>query len=104
MRIAIFAGCLLLCGCVTTEPQSIGRDTFVVETLGTNMTFGPSLRSATAFCAKQNKLVQVMRTDKGGMGPGANTSLTFMCLAENDPRYHSPTMRPDHGVTTVENH
>lgn len=102
MRITAI-GLVALCGCVTTQPQSIGRDTYMVETMGTNMTFGPALRRATAFCADQGKKVQLMTANKSGMGAGANASVTFMCLDESDPRYKSPVIRRDNGVSTTEN-
>jgi len=79
-----------LVGCVTTEPQSIGRDTYMVETMGTNMTVRPALKKATAFCAQQGKKVKLLTTNKAGMGVGANSSITFMCLYPNDPRYQNP--------------
>jgi uncharacterized protein YceK len=103
MKIAVFAVAALLTGCVTIKPQSIGRDTYIVETYGTNMTYGPSLKVATSFCAKSDKKVQVVTTNKGGIGPSANTTLTFLCLDESDPRYQASVMRPDNGVTTIEN-
>lgn len=103
MKQAMVAGLLLcLTGCVTTAPQSIGRDTYVVETMGTNMTVGPALKKATAFCAQQNKKVNLLTTDKAGLGIGANTSITFQCLDPNDRRYSDPVTRKDIGVTTTE--
>jgi hypothetical protein len=87
MRIAPIAAALLVNGCVTTQPQSIGRDTYLIETMGTNLTYGPALRAANAFCSKQDKKMQLVTANKGGIGVSANTSLTFMCLDENDPRY-----------------
>ena len=87
MKTAVIAIAGLLSGCVTTEPQSIGKDAYMVETMGTNMTVGPALRKATTFCASQGKSVQLLTTNKAGMGPGANSSITFMCLDKTDPRY-----------------
>lgn len=87
MRIAIFAAVVLVAGCATTQPQSVGRDTYLVETLGTNLTYGPALRKANAFCAEQGKKMQVITSSKGGIGVSANSSVTFMCLNETDPRY-----------------
>lgn len=86
MRIAIFAA-LLISGCATTQPQSVGRDTYLVETLGTNLTYGPALKRANAYCAEQGKKMQLVTANKGGMGVSANASVTFMCLDETDPRY-----------------
>ncbi len=92
--VALFpsAACLVtatLVGCVTTQPQSIGRDTYMVETMGTNMTVRPALDKATSFCAQQGKKVKLLTTDKAGVGPGANSSITFMCLDPTDPRYQN---------------
>lgn len=87
MKIAVFAAAVALVGCVTTEPQSIGRDTYMVETMGSNLSYGPVLRKANVFCAKQGKKVQVVSQDKGGVMVSANTTLKFMCLDESDPRY-----------------
>ena len=78
-----------LVGCVTTQPQSIGRDTYLIETMGTNMTVRPALEKATAFCARDGKKVKLLTSDKAGVGVGANTSITFMCLDPSDPRYGS---------------
>jgi len=81
---------LILSGCVTAAPQSIGLDTYMVETMGTNMTVQPALDKATAFCAKQSKKVLLLTTNKAGVLLGANTSITFMCLDPDDPRYTTP--------------
>lgn len=84
-EVAVFV--TLLAGCVTTQPQSIGRDTYLVETMGSNLTYGPALRKANAFCTGQGKKMQMVTANKGGVMVSANTSLTFMCLDESDPRY-----------------
>lgn len=85
--IVVIALCSGMAGCATTQPQSVGRDTYLVETLGTNLTYGPALKKANAFCAEQTKKMQVVTTSKGGIGVSANSSVTFMCLDETDPRY-----------------
>lgn len=87
MKIAIFAVAALLSGCVTSQPQSVGRDTYLVQTMGTNMTYGPALKRANAFCARQGKKMQMVTGNTGGFGISANASVTFMCLDETDPRY-----------------
>jgi len=83
---------LILSACVTAAPQSIGQDTYMVETMGTNMTVQPALNKATAFCAKQSKKVLLLTTNRAGVLLGANTSITFMCLDPDDPRYTTPVM------------
>jgi starvation-inducible outer membrane lipoprotein len=83
--------CFLLASCITMEPQSIGRDTYLIETLGTNMTYQPALKKANAFCAKEGKRVQLVSATEGGVAVSAHTSLTFMCLSPNDPRYKAPS-------------
>jgi hypothetical protein len=87
MRVTACLIAATLVGCVTTQPQSIGRDTYLIETMGTNMTVRPALDKATGFCAQQGKKVKLLTTNKGGVLVGANTSITFMCLDPTDPRY-----------------
>jgi hypothetical protein len=60
--------CLLFASCVTMEPQSIGRDTYLIETLGTNMTYQPALKKANAFCAREGKRVQLVTATESGLG------------------------------------
>lgn len=87
MKITVIAAVALLAGCVTTQPQSVGRDTYMVETMGSNLNYGPALKRANTFCARQGKKMQVVTQEKGGVFVSANASLTFMCLDESDPRY-----------------
>lgn len=90
-REALLCAVLLsLAACVTTEPQSIGRDTYLIETMGTNMTYEPALKKANAFCAKQGKRLQLVTASQGGVAISAHTSVSFMCLSPNDPRYRPP--------------
>jgi hypothetical protein len=86
----ICVSCFLVGSCITMEPQSIGRDTYLIETLGTNMTYQPALKKANAFCAKEGKRVQLVSAIEGGVAVSAHTSLTFMCLSPDDPRYKAP--------------
>lgn len=104
MKIVIFVGLtvMLVTGCVTLAPKSIGRDTYMVESMGTTFT-GSALSAASSFCIKQGKNLQLITTNKAGIGPGASASVTFMCLDLNDPRYTTSVMRQDNGVTTIEN-
>ena len=83
-------------------PKSIGRDTYMIETMGTLMT-SPSVNAASSFCGKQGKNLQLLTTNSSGLGPGARSSVTFMCLSDDDPRYKAAVMRRDNGVTTIEN-
>lgn len=72
---------LALSGCVTTAPVGIGNGAYRVETLGTNMTLRPALEKATEFCAQQSKGLQLLTSTQSGVGIGANSAITFACIA-----------------------
>jgi hypothetical protein len=88
--ISVICTVILLASCITMEPQSIGRDTYLIETMGTNMTYEPALKKANAFCAKQGKRLQLLTTSQGGVAISAHTDVRFMCLSPNDPQYRTP--------------
>ena len=108
--IAALAAGLVLGGCATTSPTKIGRDTYSVSArvpfAGPTGAKGDAFKSATAFCGKQDKYVQLLTENSyecalhGGCG---EAEITFLCLDEKDPRYTANQMRKDNGVSTIEN-
>jgi hypothetical protein len=102
---------LALGGCTDTGPLKIGKDTYSISTRvalpGPAGAKGDALKEANKFCGDQNKEVLLQSENSqecalhGGCG---EAEVTFLCVAENDPRYlEQRQMRKDNGVSTLEN-
>lgn len=55
------------------------------------------IREAQAFCASEQKVFQIVRTDQLGAAPGRMPSaeVQFMCLDKGDPEIARPKLRKD---------
>jgi len=92
-----FAGC-------AHEPVQLGKDTYLISVQGCEM-FAPPLskaiRKANEACAASKQVATILETQ---------TSTQMTCVATVQYRCSeaaaqgSGTLRPDHGVTTVEKH
>jgi predicted RNA-binding Zn-ribbon protein involved in translation (DUF1610 family) len=110
MKAIVCAAALLLAGCKISSPVTpAGKDSYMVSShVGACVSCSAaiqSLKTANAFCAKQGK-VALMRTSNGATNPfGYNVSneMVFSCVLETDPEYQRPTLRPDNGVSTIQN-
>ncbi len=110
MKIAVIAVAALLGGCEVSSPivQS-GKDSYMVSShVGACVHCSArikSMQSANAFCAKQGK-VAIIRTSSGATNPFGydnGNDMVFSCVSPDDPEYTRPNLRPDNGVTTIEN-
>jgi len=110
MKAMWIATILLLSGCKVSSPVTqAGKDTYLVSShVGACVSCSAavqSLKTANQFCAKEGKFA-VMQTSTGATNPfGYNVSneMLFRCVTADDPAYQHPTLRPDNGVSTIEN-
>lgn len=99
-----------LAGCAS-EPASIGRNTYLksetvtpwgsAEKAEARLTIG-----GNKFCASLGKKFLLVNAtlDKPYFGHDGGATVSFRCLDASDPEYaREPTLRPDNGVSTVEN-
>lgn len=108
-KIAAIAICVMLGGCAATPPTLIGADTYYASRTNTAGAFGNPgavagklIVEGNRFCAGKGlefELVsqQISPTRYAQSLGGA--SITFRCVAHAMP----VKMRPDNGVTTIEN-
>lgn len=109
MRIAIFAVALALTGCEVSSPITpAGKDTYMVSShVGACVSCSAriqSMKTANAYCAKSG-LFAIVRTIDGATNPfgydNGNT-MVFSCVSADDPEWKRLNLRPDNGVTTLE--
>lgn len=99
-----------LAGCQVSSPITpAGKDTYMVSShVGACVSCSAqvkSMRTANEFCGKQGKFA-IIRNTNGYTNPfGYNTAndMMFSCVSADDPEYKRSTLRPDNGVTTIEN-
>lgn len=110
MKFAAIASFLLLCGCEVSSPITpAGRDTYMISShvamCGNCSAAVQSLKTANTFCAKEGKFAVIQMTNGATNGFGYNVSneMLFRCVTADDPAYQHPTLRPDNGVSTIEN-
>lgn len=109
-RLAVLAVSVGLAGCVSTEePVQIGKDTYEISTDASGpgsglMTRGKLLhrnvKAASAFCARQGKVIDVQHTESSGIAGFTPVSgdMVFHCYAENDPDYKRLQMKHEANV------
>lgn len=93
---------LLLASCVSiSDVVPAGKDTWMVggsnTRIGADDTMKADLyKTATAFCAKQNKMLVPISSNHINIviGRPGNAELIFRCLLESDPEYQRPNMKP----------
>lgn len=109
MKIAVIAGCALLAGCASTPPTQIGADTYFSSKTNAAGAFGnPAAVAGTLmadgnkFCAAKGRefqlVTQQISPSRYAQSLGG-ASITFKCVEHAAP----VNMRPDNGVTTIEN-
>lgn len=100
MRIIILLLAASLAACTTDAPVKTGRDTYLVQG-GIGLTAPPPdrlIKEANDFCAKQGKDTVVNEVTP--WIPGRQfPSVQFTCTNNPSPS----TLRPDNGVTTIQN-
>lgn len=112
MKIAVFAMVtvtLITVGCASTPPTPIGADTYYASKTNSAGAFGnPSavagklMADGNVFCAAKGREFQLVTQSVNPTRPAASlggASITFKCVEHAGP----VTMRPDNGVTTIEN-
>lgn len=111
MKQLIFALALvgLLSGCGSTTPTKIGADTYYSAKSNVAGAFGdPStvagelMANGYQHCAAMNQEFELVTREvtQPAIGRGlGGASITFKCVVKSS----NPVMRPDNGVTTIQN-
>jgi hypothetical protein len=103
-RVTIIILATALAGCVnTSEPISVGRDTYLISMgsrggfSGTNSELmSQAVKKAGAFCQSSGKELTLRNTSSSGI-PGFTAQsgeVIFACFLKNDPRYNEPQFSP----------
>lgn len=108
-KIAVFAAAASLAGCASTPPTRIGADTYFASRTNTAGAFGnPAavagnlMAEGNTFCTDQGREFQLVTQSIDPTRPAASlggASITFKCVEHAGP----VILRPDNGVTTIEN-
>ena len=104
-KLAICAFTLAIAGCASTGPIPIGKDTYMIskQSAGGMFVSASSVKAEIfqegfAFCQKQNKVFQVVRSNELSAIPAVrmpSAEVQFMCLSENDPELTRPKMKKE---------
>lgn len=100
---------LVLSACGSTPPTPIGSDTYYAAKINSAGIFGSPdavagtlMMDGNKFCAGMNKqfelVTQKVQPVIAGQTAGG-TAITFKCVAHAG----NPVMRPDNGVSTIQN-
>ena len=78
----------------------MGRDSFMVaSTSRSSLTVGDervvALKAANAHCEAMGKHAIIRRTTASNSFGGTTNELIFSCVADDDPEYRRPNLRPD---------
>jgi len=102
-------GAFALAGCGSTAPTKIGADTYYSAKANTAGAFGDPanvagelMANGYQLCAAEGKEFELVTREvtQPAMGRGlGGASITFKCVAKAS----NPVMRPDNGVTTIQN-
>ena len=108
-RRLLLVSCIALTACASSAPTKIGADTYYSSKTNTAGIFGDVgavagalMADGNQLCASQGKEFELVTTNVTQNVPGVRfggASITFKCVAKAG----NPIMRPDNGVTTVEN-
>ena len=92
----------ILCGCASSGPQSIGRDSYMqsvrVSFSGATGAKSDALKAANLHCANQGKQMLLTEINSGECawhGGCGEAQITYMCLTKDDPRYETPQLRKE---------
>jgi hypothetical protein len=101
--------CIALAACASSAPVKIGADTYYSSKTNTAGIFGDVgavagalMAEGNQLCASQGKEFELVTQSTTQNVPGVRlggASITFKCVAQAG----NPVMRPDKGVTTIEN-
>ena len=105
-RHSLLIALLALCGCTTvSQPVRTGKNTYLLDTKKCDGIFFYGGSCATAgisaannFCEKKGLVATVAETNPDALGHG--TTFQFYCTDEN--HQSDSVLRPDRGVSTVE--
>lgn len=108
MRILFVIGLsFVLFACASTEPVSIGGDTYYSSATNTAGIFGDVtavsgslMQDGNRFCASQGRQFELVTQTMTPNVPGVRfggASITFKCVTSST----DPKMRRDNGVTTI---
>jgi hypothetical protein len=100
LRIFVLSFVLIIAACTTDAPVKTGKDTYLVQG-GVGLVGAPPdmlIKRANEFCAKQGK--ETVVNEMVPWIPGRQfPSVQFTCTNKPTPSQ----LRPDNGVTTIEN-
>ena len=106
MKRLLFFPLIVLAGCASNSGVvPIGQDTFMVSRQaatgfsGSGTLKAEAFQEASQYCARQNKLLQVVHTSEARppyvMGNFPKAEIQFMCLSERDAELARPKLRRD---------
>lgn len=107
--IALVAICTAIAGCEISSPVvPSGKDSYMVSShVGACVHCSAriqSMKTANAYCTKQGKFA-IVRNSSGATNPFGydnGNDMIFSCVTADDPEYTRPALRPDNGVTTID--
>lgn len=108
MRVAVcLVGAALTSACATSAVVSTGKDSYMVSASRCGICEPVQVavtRLAGQYCAGLGKNLLVGGLSGNFVQPmfPASATLTFRCLASDDPAYKAAILRPDRGVTTIQ--
>jgi hypothetical protein len=101
--------CVALAACASSAPTKIGADTYYSSKTNTAGIFGDVgavagdlMAEGNQLCSSQGKEFELVTQSTTQNIPGVRfggASITFKCVT----RAANPIMRPDNGITTIEN-
>ena len=99
---------VMLAGCASSGPMTIGKDTYMITKQSAGGMFvNPAsikaeiIQEGAKFCTSQGKQFQLVGSNELGAIPAArmpSSEIQFMCLAANDPGLVRGHMRPEANV------
>ena len=108
-RFVYLLPCLAVVACASSAPTKIGADTYYSSKTNTAGIFGDVgavagalMAEGNQLCTSQGKEFELVTQSTTQNVPGmrfGGASITFKCVVKAG----NPVMRPDKGVTTIEN-
>ena len=105
--VSVVSALVILSGCASTsEIVSYGKDSYLLNVEDITGVHSPgklqvkAAQDASAYCAKQGKVMRVRNTPATDFArrEGTSSSLVFSCIAENDPENTRPPLRKEPDV------
>lgn len=105
MKIAVFAGCLVLAACTTGPITQSGKDTYILSATRCGACApvqGYVTQQAGIYCTSLGKNLVVRSITGNNLQPWVpgNATIVFSCLSSDDPAYKLP----EAGDTPIQQH